>query len=62
VLLRWLQLPREQSTPGVDLDSLSEPQLGVLHAGLVRLASMDDTVLSALVDHVLAGEELASSS
>jgi hypothetical protein len=31
-----------------------------LYARLVRLASMDETVLAALVDHVLAGEELDS--
>jgi hypothetical protein len=46
---------------GVDLDTLSEAQLERLHAGLVKLASMDDTVLAALVEHVLAGEELVSS-
>jgi hypothetical protein len=33
-----------------------------LHAGLVKLASMDDTVLAALVEQVMPGEELASSS
>ncbi len=49
-------------TPGVDLDSMSEAQLERLHAGLVRLASMDETVLAALVEQVLAGDELASSS
>jgi hypothetical protein len=32
-----------------------------LHAGLVRLASMDETVLAALVEQVLAGDEQASS-
>jgi hypothetical protein len=46
----------------VDLDALSEAQLERLDAGLVRLAPMDDTVLAALVEHVLADEELASSS
>jgi hypothetical protein len=46
----------------VDLESLSEAQLERLHAGLVKLASMDDTVLAALVDQVLAGDELATSS
>jgi hypothetical protein len=61
VLLRWLQLPREQTTAGVDLDCLSEPQLERLHAGLVQLASMDATVLSALVEQVLEGEEPVSS-
>ena len=44
------------------LDAMSEAQLERLHADLVKLASMDDSVLSALVDHVLAGEELVSSS
>jgi hypothetical protein len=29
---------------------------------LVRLASMDEAVLAALVEQVLAGDELASSS
>jgi hypothetical protein len=33
-----------------------------LHAGLVRLASLDESVLAALVEQVLAGDELASSS
>jgi hypothetical protein len=33
-----------------------------LHAALVRLASMDDTVLAALVEHVLAGDKAVSSS
>jgi hypothetical protein len=29
--------------------------------GFVRLASLDETVLAALVDHVLAGDVLGSS-
>ena len=41
---------------------MSEAQLERLHSGLMRLASMDDTVLAALVEQVLAGDELASSS
>jgi hypothetical protein len=45
----------------VDLDSLSEAQLELLCAGLVRLATMDGTVLAAWVEHVLAGDELGSS-
>jgi hypothetical protein len=45
----------------VDLDSLSEAQLELLYAGLVRLATLDKTVLAALVEHVLAGEESVSS-
>jgi hypothetical protein len=56
VLLRWLQRPRQDNPPGVDLHSLSEAQLERLHAGLVKLASMDDTVLAALVEHVFAGD------
>jgi hypothetical protein len=51
-----------QATPGVDLDALSDAQLERLHAGLVKLASMDDAVLGALVEQVLADDELASSS
>jgi hypothetical protein len=44
VLLRWWQAVRPpEATPGVDLDALSEAQLERLHAGLVKLASMDDT-------------------
>jgi hypothetical protein len=46
----------------MDLDSLSEAPLERLYAGLVRLATMDEAVLAALVEHVLAGDELASSS
>ena len=62
ILLRWLQRPRQDNPPGVDLDAMPEAQLKRLHAGLVKLASMDDTVLAALVEHALAGDELASSS
>jgi hypothetical protein len=60
--LRWLQRPKPVvETPGVDLDSMSEAQLERLHAGLVRLATMDETVLARLVEHVLAGDALGSS-
>ena len=41
---------------------MSERELERLHAGLVRLASMDEPVLAALVEQLLAGDELASSS
>ena len=62
ILLRWLQRPRaEERVAGVDLDSMSERELEQLHSGLVRLASMDETVLGALVGILLGGEELASS-
>ena len=37
---------------------MSEAQLERLHAGLVKLASLDETVLAGLVEHVLAGDEL----
>src|SRR5206468_2607326 len=57
ILLRWLQRPRQDNPPGVDLDAMSEAHLERLHAGLVRLASMDETVLAALVEQVLAGDE-----
>jgi hypothetical protein len=59
--LRWLQRPRQDNPPGVDLDAMSEAQLERLHAGLVKLASMDDTVLAALVEHVMPGDEVVSS-
>ena len=63
ILLRWLQRVRPpEATPGVDLDAMSEAQLERLHAGLVKLASMDETVLASLVEQVLAGDEPASSS
>ena len=62
VLLRWRQTVRPpDALPGVDLDAMSEAKLERLHAGLVRLASLDDTVLAALVEHVLGDDELASS-
>ena len=60
ILLRWLQRPRsEDRVGGVDLDSMSERELERLHSGLVKLASLDETVLAALVEQVLAGDELA---
>ena len=46
----------------MDLDSLSEPQLERLYAGLLKLASLDDTVLAALAEQVLARDEPVSSS
>ena len=46
----------------MDLDSLSEAKLELLYAGLVKLATMDEAVLAALVEQVLAGDELAPSS
>ena len=41
ILLRWLQRPRQDNPPGVDLDAISEAQLERLHAGLVKLATSD---------------------
>ena len=62
ILLRWLQRPRtEERVGGVDLDSHSEAQLEQLYAGLVRLPRLDETELAALVEHVLAANELGSS-
>jgi hypothetical protein len=46
----------------VDLNAMSEAQLERLHAALVKLALMDDSVLAALVEQVLADDQLASSS
>ena len=34
ILLRWLQRPRQDNPPGVELDAMSEVQLERLHAGL----------------------------
>jgi hypothetical protein len=62
ILLRWLQRPRQDDPPGVDLDAMSEAQLERLHVGLVKLASMDDSVLAALVEQVLTDDKVASSS
>ena len=39
---------------------MSEAQLE--HSGLVKLASMDEPVLAALVEHVLVDDELPLSS
>ena len=41
---------------------MSEAQLERLHAGLVKLASMDDDVLAALVEQVLGDDKAVSSS
>jgi hypothetical protein len=57
-----MQRPRQDNPPGVDLDTMSEAQLERLHAGLVKLASMDEPVLAALLEQVLTGDELVSSS
>jgi hypothetical protein len=58
VLLRWRQTVRQpEAAPGPDLDFLSDAQLERLYAGLVRLATLDETELAALVEHVLAEEE-----
>jgi hypothetical protein len=63
ILLRWMQRARpSETTPCVDLDALSEPRLERLHAGLLKLASLDVTVLAALVERVLASDGLASNS
>lgn len=40
---------------------MSEAQLERSHAGLERLASMDEPVLATLVEQVLAGDELVPS-
>ena len=62
ILFHRLQRPHpSEPTPGVDVDALSTAQLERLYEGLVKLASMDETLLAALVDHVLAGDELGSS-
>jgi hypothetical protein len=56
--LRWLQRPKPVvETPGVDLDSMSEAQVQRLHAGLVKLATLPDEHLHALLTSVLADEE-----
>ena len=41
---------------------MSEVKLEQLHAGFVKLAALDEPVLAALVEQVLAGDELISSS
>jgi hypothetical protein len=40
----------------VDLDSMSYAELKRLHVGLVRLTSLSDKELGALLPHVLAEE------
>jgi hypothetical protein len=58
-----LQRPRvEERVAGLDLDSMSERELERLYSGLVKLASMDEPILAALVEQVLTGDELVSSS
>ena len=56
-------MPRtEERVGGVDLDSMSERGLERLYADFVKLASLNETVLAALVEEVLAGDEQVSSS
>jgi hypothetical protein len=63
ILLRWLQRPRvEERVGGVDLDSMSERELERLYAGLLKLAALNEPVLAALVQQVLAGDEAVPSS
>ena len=40
---------------------MSERELERLHSGLVKLASLDETVLAALVEQALADDEITSS-
>ena len=47
---------------GVDLDSMSERELERLYAGLLKLAVLDEPVLAALLEQVLADDELVSNS
>jgi hypothetical protein len=44
----------------VDLDAVSKAKLERLHTGLVKLASMDEAVLPALVEQVLADDQPVS--
>jgi hypothetical protein len=58
ILLRWMQRPKHvEETDGVDLDSMSTPELERLYAGLTRLAALSERELGTLVRHVLAEEE-----
>jgi hypothetical protein len=58
ILLRWMQRPKPvEETDGVDLDSMSTPELERLYAGLTRLAALSERELGTLVRHVLAEEE-----
>jgi hypothetical protein len=58
ILLRWMQRPKPvDETGGVDLDSMSTPELERLYAGLTRLAALSERELGALVRHVLAEDE-----
>jgi hypothetical protein len=57
-----LQGPRaDERVGGVGLDSMSERELERLHSGLVRHASLEEPVLAALVEQVLADDESVSS-
>lgn len=59
ILLRWMQRPRtEERVGGVDLDSMSERELERLYDGLTRLARLDGSELAALLEHVLAGNQV----
>jgi hypothetical protein len=54
ILLRWLQRPATVAQD-VGVEALSVEQLESLHAGLMRLSSMDPTELGALVRACIEG-------
>jgi hypothetical protein len=58
ILLRWLQRPRtEERVGGVDLESMSERELERFYAGLLRVATLPDEELQALMGSLLAETE-----
>lgn len=58
ILLGWLQRPRtDERIGGMDLDSMSERELERLYAGLLKLATLPEQELRALVGSLLAGTQ-----
>jgi hypothetical protein len=53
-----MQRPRtDERVGGVDLDPMSERELELLHAGLLKLAALPGSDLRALVGSLLAGTQ-----
>jgi hypothetical protein len=61
ILLRWMQRPRPLASEDDALEALSVEQLERLHAGLMRLCSMDPGEQARIVRRLLDDDAVALS-